>query len=91
MRKALLLIISFAFISTSHSAAQVRPIRGFPDDAVAAERQREEQFRKVPDSARLKEYAEKKPVPARRKRFRREDWQRKPSAKAAKNGKQQAS
>ena len=36
--------------------AQNRPIRGFPDDAVAAQRQREEQFRKVPDSARLKEY-----------------------------------
>ena len=31
-------------------------IRGFPADAVAAERQREEQFRKMPDSARLKEY-----------------------------------
>ena len=38
--------------------AQNRPIRGFPDDAVAAQRQREEQFRKVPDSARLKEYME---------------------------------
>jgi hypothetical protein len=42
-------------------------------------------------SARLREYAEQKPVPARRKRFRREDWQRKPAAKTAKNGKQQAS
>ena len=31
-------------------------LRGFPADAVAAERQREEQFRKVPDSAKLKEY-----------------------------------
>jgi len=40
---------------------------------------------------RLKEYAEKKPVPARRSRFRREDWQRKPAAKAAKNDKEQAS
>jgi hypothetical protein len=41
--------------------------------------------------ARLREYAEQKPVPSRRKRFRREDWQRKPAAKAAKSGKQQAS
>jgi N-acetylated-alpha-linked acidic dipeptidase len=38
------------------SQAQVPVIRGFPSDAVAAERQREDQFRKVPDSARLKEY-----------------------------------
>jgi len=38
------------------SHAQAPIIRGFPSDAVAAERQREEQFRKVPDSARLKEY-----------------------------------
>jgi len=41
---------------TSQPGAQSTPIRGFPSDAVAAERQREEQFRKVPDSARLKEY-----------------------------------
>lgn len=42
--------------------------------------------------ARLREYAEKKPVPARRRSFRREDWQqRKPQVKAAKSGKQQAS
>ena len=32
--------------------------------------------------ARLREYAEKKPVPARRKEFRREDWQQKPAEKA---------
>ena len=38
--------------------AQSRPIRGFPDDAVASQRQREEQFRRIPDSARLKEYME---------------------------------
>jgi N-acetylated-alpha-linked acidic dipeptidase len=40
----------------SEPRAQSTPIRGFPNDAVAAERQREDQFRKVPDSARLKEY-----------------------------------
>jgi N-acetylated-alpha-linked acidic dipeptidase len=58
MRKALLLVVTLAFISVSVPSAQVRPIRGFPDDAVAAQRQREEQFRKVPDAARLKEYME---------------------------------
>ncbi len=39
-------------------AAQSPALRGFPDDAVTAQRQREEQFRKVPDAARLKEYME---------------------------------
>src|SRR5262245_62285849 len=59
MRKALpLLVVGFALASNAFPTAQVRPIRGFPDDAVAAERQREEQFRKIPDSARLKEYME---------------------------------
>jgi hypothetical protein len=41
--------------------------------------------------ARLREYAQKKPVPSRRRQFRREDWQRKPASKsgkgAAKSGK----
>lgn len=60
MRRALLsvLTVSLAFSASSAPTAQSRPIRGFPDDAVAAQRQREEQFRKVPDSARLKEYME---------------------------------
>jgi N-acetylated-alpha-linked acidic dipeptidase len=59
MRKALpLLLVGFALASTAFPDAQVRPIRGFPDDAVATQRQREEQFRKVPDSSRLKEYME---------------------------------
>ncbi len=59
MRKALpLFILTFALISASVPTAQVRPVRGFPEDAVAAQRQREEQYRKVPDSARLKEYME---------------------------------
>ncbi|MBY0496194.1 MAG: M28 family peptidase [Cyanobacteria bacterium] len=58
MRKALLLVAGFALLSTTFSSAQSRPIRGFPDDAIAAHRQREEQFRKIPDSARLKEYME---------------------------------
>ncbi len=42
----------------SQSSAQQPGLRGFPDDAVAAQRQREEQFRKIPDTARLKEYME---------------------------------
>lgn len=60
MRRALLsvLTVTLAFSASSAPTAQSRPIRGFPDDAVAAQRQREEQFRKVPDSARLKEYME---------------------------------
>ena len=48
------LVITLCAGPASHAQAPV--IRGFPSDAVAAERQREEQFRKVPDSARLKEY-----------------------------------
>jgi N-acetylated-alpha-linked acidic dipeptidase len=58
MRKALLLAVILALASTTFPIAQTRPIRGFPDDAVAAQRQREEQYRKIPDSARLKEYME---------------------------------
>jgi N-acetylated-alpha-linked acidic dipeptidase len=53
---ALSFVLTASLLSASH--AQIRPIRGFPDDAVSAQRQREEQFRKVPDSARLKEYME---------------------------------
>jgi hypothetical protein len=41
--------------------------------------------------SRLREYAEQKPVPSRRKQFRREEWQRKSgaakSARTAKSGK----
>ena len=60
MRRAplFLLVATIALSSTTAPIAQSRSIRGFPDDAVAAQRQREEQFRKVPDSARLKEYME---------------------------------
>jgi len=60
MRRALpfLLILISSLWSPAHPGAQSRPIRGFPDDSVAAQRQREEQFRKVPDAARLKEYME---------------------------------
>jgi N-acetylated-alpha-linked acidic dipeptidase len=60
MQRALLslAILTFSLLSIAHPGAQLRPIRGFPDDAVAAQRQREEQFRKIPDAARLKEYME---------------------------------
>src|SRR5688572_24311741 len=53
-----LALAALVLFSISQPLAQSKPIRGFPDDAVAAERQREEQFRKIPDSARLKEYME---------------------------------
>jgi N-acetylated-alpha-linked acidic dipeptidase len=60
MRRAVpyVLLLTVALLSEGTPSAQSRPIRGFPDDAVAAQRQREEQFRKIPDSARLKEYME---------------------------------
>src|SRR5687768_4849598 len=57
-RVASLLIVFSVSFAIAQPHAQTRPIRGFPDDVVAAQRQREEQFRKVPDSARLKEYME---------------------------------
>jgi len=52
------LAATLAVLAIASSHAQSQPIRGFPDDAVAAQRQREEQFRKIPDAARLKEYME---------------------------------
>jgi len=60
MRRALLflLVVTFSLTATIQPSAQSKPIRGYPDDAVAAQRQREEQFRKIPESARLKEYME---------------------------------
>ena len=60
MRRALplVLVLGLSLLISALPTAQVRPIRGFPDDAVAGQRQREEQFRKVPDAARLKEYME---------------------------------
>ena len=45
-------------VSTLTMRAQSPAIRGFADDAVSAQREREAQFRKVPDAARLKEYME---------------------------------
>ena len=58
MNRLALTLIAGAALSVAQPHAQQRPIRGFPDDAVAAQRQREEQFKKIPDSARLKEYME---------------------------------
>ncbi len=37
-------------------AGQTTPLRGFPTDAIAAQRALEERFRAVPDAARLREY-----------------------------------
>ena len=60
MRRALpfLVVVVLSFFATTLPTAQSKAIRGFPDDAVATQRQREEQFRKFPDAARLKEYME---------------------------------
>jgi N-acetylated-alpha-linked acidic dipeptidase len=60
MRRALLFltVCVLSLLPAARPSAQSKPIRGFPDDAVAAQRQREEQFRKIPDAARLKEYME---------------------------------
>ena len=60
MRRALLFlsVVVFSLSANTQPAAQSKPIRGFPDDAVAAQRAREEQFKKIPESARLKEYME---------------------------------
>ena len=51
-------VFVLAAVVASNPAAQQGALRGFPDDAIAAQRQREEQFRKIPDTARLKEYME---------------------------------
>jgi len=57
MRTRLVMLSCLLVLAISAGpGAQTQPIRGFPADAVASQRQREEQFRKVPDSARLKEY-----------------------------------
>jgi N-acetylated-alpha-linked acidic dipeptidase len=59
MTRVVSVLIAFSVaLTVAQPDAQTRPIRGFPDDGVGAQRQREEQFRKVPDSARLKEYME---------------------------------
>ena len=56
--KRVLAALALVSVSLVAPSAQNNAIRGFPDDAVAAQRQREQQFRKVPDAARLKEYME---------------------------------
>lgn len=54
--RSLFIVVAIALFLTPRPQAQPGAIRGFPGDAVTAQRQREEQFRKVPDSAKLKEY-----------------------------------
>ena len=49
-------LATLTLLAASTPRAQSGAIRGFPDDALKSQREREEQFRKVPDSARLKEY-----------------------------------
>ncbi|MDP2054442.1 MAG: folate hydrolase, partial [Acidobacteriota bacterium] len=54
---ALLAVLALVLVQLP-ATAQSPGLRGFPDDAVAAQRAREAQFRKFPDAARLKEYME---------------------------------
>lgn len=56
--KRVIAAVALACLSIGAPSAQNNPIRGFPDDAVAAQRAREQQYRKIPDAARLKEYME---------------------------------
>ncbi len=55
-RSLLTTLATLTLLAASTPRAQSGAIRGFPDDALKSQREREEQFRKVPDSARLKEY-----------------------------------
>ena len=57
MKRAISAVV-VGLLSLGAPDAQSRAIRGFPDDAVSGQRQREEQFRKIPDAARLKQYME---------------------------------
>jgi N-acetylated-alpha-linked acidic dipeptidase len=54
MTMAVAAVLAVATMMSPH--AQTVGLRGFAADAVAEQRQREQQFRAVPDSARLKEY-----------------------------------
>lgn len=54
--RPLFVLLVLAVCLSPTPSAQSSAIRGFPADSTAAQRQREEQFRRVPDSARLKEY-----------------------------------
>ncbi|MCC7176770.1 MAG: M28 family peptidase [Acidobacteria bacterium] len=54
--RSLFAVVTIAVLLAPGPRAQSGAIRGFPGDAVSAQRQREEQFRKVPDSAKLREY-----------------------------------
>lgn len=51
-----LTLLSALSVTTRPLTAQAPSLRGFTDDGSVRERQMEEQFRKVPDAARLKEY-----------------------------------
>jgi N-acetylated-alpha-linked acidic dipeptidase len=54
--RLILPVIALFLASTPGPRAQSNALRGFPSDAVASQRHREAEFKKVPDSARLKEY-----------------------------------
>ena len=48
--------LALVLVARIEPGAQAPGLRGFPDDAQAQQRAREQQFRAIPDSARLKEY-----------------------------------
>ncbi len=56
--RSLFAVVAITVFLAPGPRAQSGTIRGFPSDAVATQREREEQFRQVPDSARLKDYME---------------------------------
>ncbi len=51
-----LLLLGLVVVCSIPASGQAPTLRGFTDDGAARQRQREEQFRKMPDAARLKEY-----------------------------------
>jgi len=50
------LLLALILVSSIPVRGQAPALRGFTDDGAARQRQREEQFQKIPDAARLKEY-----------------------------------
>lgn len=51
-----LAVAGLVVVAMARVSAQQAGLRGFPSDAVDAERQREEAYRKVPDASRLREH-----------------------------------
>jgi N-acetylated-alpha-linked acidic dipeptidase len=56
--RSLALTMALTMAGMARSSAQAPPLRGFTDDTAAEARAREQQFRAVPDSARIREYVQ---------------------------------